>query len=75
MMDEADRKTAAEGFGCAKWVCAGCVAMWGYGWVFYHVLLGAQSLRGSGSDAILAGIVFVGLTGLVFRYLQRRFER
>ena len=74
-MDSTDRKMAVEGFSTVKWVCAGVAALWGYGWLLYHVLYVAHSLRGSHSDAVLAGVAFVGLTGLVFRYLQRRFER
>ena len=74
-MDAVDHNTAAEGFSFAKWVCAANVALWGYGWLLYHVVDAAHAIRESESDAVLAAIVFVGLTGLVFRYLQRRFER
>ena len=74
-MDSTGRKMAAEGFSTAKWVCAGVAAVWGYGWLLYHAMYAAYSLRGSHSDAVLATVAFVGLTGLVFRYLQRRLER
>ena len=75
-MGRHSRETAAELFSIAKWICACTVAVWGYGWVFYHVLDAVRAVTdGSPSAMTLASIALIGLTGLVFRYLQRRFEQ
>ena len=74
MMDANDRKTVVELLSISRFVCFGIAAVWGYGWVLYHVLHTAHALRESHSDAALAGVVLIGLTGLVLRHVQRRID-
>ena len=73
-MDAIDRNMAYEALGIGKWVCLIGAALCGYWWVLYHALAAVHAATASTSTAALVGIALVGLTGLVFRYIQRRLE-